>query len=120
MSLREKLLAKNSRAYKTVRDPDGDEWTIRSWTEREKAEHELVAVNRKSGGTAWNKLPEARIRAIVLSVVDPETNELVFTDDDVEQLSGVRSAVTSAIYAAILELNGFEQDEVEEMVGESG
>lgn len=118
MSVREKLLAKSSRVYKTITDPDGDKWTVRSWTEREKSDHELSFIDKKSGSAALGKLPVARLKAIASSVVDPETKELVFSGDDWQLLAEVRGSVTSAIYAAILSINGFDSDDVEEMLGE--
>lgn len=115
MSVRDKLLAKSARVYKTITDPDGDQWTVQSWTEREKSDHEMSFIDKRSGSAAVGKLPEARLKAIASSVVDPETKEPVFSGDDWKQLADVRGSITSAIYAAILQVNGFDNDDVEEM-----
>ena len=118
-SLKEKLLAKNNRKYGTVTDSDGDEWTIRSLTEKEKSDQDLLTINRKNGKIAWDKTAEAKLRFIAKCLVDPETSEPIIPEAEWQSLEGIRSEITSEIYSKALKMNGYEDDEIEERLGES-
>lgn len=119
-SLKEKLLAKTGRTFATVTDGDGDQWTIRSLTELEKSQHDLLAVDRKTGKINWSKTSEAKLRFIAKCLVDPETKEPFISEDEWQKLGEIRSSITSVIYSEALKHNGYEDDEIEErLLGES-
>ena len=117
--LKEKLLAKSKRKYGKVVDSDGDEWTIRSLSEKEKSEQDLLTINRKNGKIAWEKTAEAKLRFIAKCLIDPETNEPIIPESEWQSLEGIRSEITSEIYSKALKMNGYEDDEVAERLGES-
>lgn len=116
---RERLLSKNARRYRDVKLPDGDVFTIRNLSERERTEQELQTLNRKTAQTDVSKLPAAKLRMIAACLVDSETKEAVISPDEWQLIGDLDSAVTSRLYAACLEHNGFEDEEVEELVGNS-
>lgn len=118
-TLKAKLLAKSQRTYLTIQDPDGDEWMVQSLTELEKSKQDMLALNKKTGKIDWAKTAEAKLRFIASCLVDPDSKERLLADDDWQQLGEVRAAVTSCIYSAALEHNGYESDEIDERLGES-
>lgn len=115
-NLRETLLAMANRRYKSV-DVNGTQFWLQSLTEAERSYQELVAIDRKSGKVDYARLPEAKLRMLCLCLVDGEGGERMFADDEWGQLSALDSAVIAKLYAACLSLNGYETDEVKEMVG---
>lgn len=120
MSCREKLLRCVDRRFKSVQVPGGETFTIRSLTEKERSDHELRIIDRKTSKVQVSKLPEAKLRMVAACVVDDDTKEPVIQSDEWKMLEPLDSAIVACLYAACLKHNGFEDAEVEELVGNSG
>lgn len=117
-SKRDLLLAATNRRYKIVPTPIGD-FTIRSLTETERSSQELGTLNRKTGQLLVSKLPDAKLAMITAMVVDDDTKETLFTEADWPGLRKVDSAVIASLYSACLEFVGFDDQDIEELVGNS-
>ena len=116
MNLRETLLSMANRRYVSV-DIQGTQFWLQSLSEAERSYQELVAIDRKSGKVDYTRLPEAKLRMLCLCLVDGEGGDRMFADDEWGKLSALDASVVARLYAAALQLNGYEQDEVQEMVG---
>lgn len=114
---REQLLQKVQRRFRTVDLPDGDAVRIRSLTERERAELELLMFS-KDGKVATKQLPAAKLKMICACVVG-EDDQPYLTAADVSLLEEMDSGIIARIHSACLEHVGFEDAEVEELVKNS-
>jgi len=111
------LLAKCERRYREVPIGGGECCRIQSLTERERADIEFRLLNSK-GSVDVRKLPENKLRTLCACMVDGEGNRL-FADNEWSQLEALDSGVIAKVYSACLEHIGFEDAEVEELVGKS-
>jgi len=118
MSKRDLLLSATNRRYKIVPTPIGS-FTIRSLTETERSEQELSTMNRKTGALAVAKLPDAKLAMITAMVVDDDAKEVLFTEADWPNLRKVDSSVIASLYSACLAFVGFDDQDIDELVGNS-
>jgi hypothetical protein len=114
---KEGLLAKCERIYREFTIRSGETIRIQTLTELEKAEIELLMLNNK-GSVDVRKLPESKLRTMCACMVDGEGKRL-FSDDEWRSLQPLNSSVVAEIYSECLEHIGFEDAEVEELVGKS-
>lgn len=116
-SLRDRIINKDDLKTSTVYVPEWEETlTIKSLTgtERDAFEASMVEVN-KNGSTKQN-LKNVRARLVALTVIDPEDKGFrVFSDKDIEALGKKSAAALDRVFSAAQKLNGFTQEDVEEM-----
>lgn len=101
MSVRDWLLQKNQRRYKTV-DINGQGVRIRSMTERERSEIDESQFDREENRMLSPVEGDYRGRHIVACVVD-DYGQPVFTADDLPSLRDLDEAYIGPLYAAIRE-----------------
>ena len=119
MTTREQLLAKAAPEYRDVTLPDGDVVCIRRLPDGDKITIELEMVNRKTHEADFEKLPAVRWKTVAWSLVDGETKERMFGDDEWDQVKSLPSAIVECIFKACQELNGNQKELVQELVGNS-
>jgi hypothetical protein len=61
------------------------------------------------------RLQNARARLVAASVIDPDSGELVFTDEDVLAIGGQSAAVIDRIYDVAARLSGITENDLEEI-----
>lgn len=88
---------------------------LQSITERERAEYERELLDKKSQ-LDQHKLLLAKCQLIVRVVVDLDGNP-VFTADQIPQLMQTDSALTNAVYSQCRAHCGFDEDDIERLVG---
>lgn len=115
---REQLTARAKRRYLEFDVPHLGKVRIRNLTERERSRFESVLLSN-SGGLVKSKLENAKRRLIVETVVDAQ-GELILKPADVAALEEQDGAVTSLIYEEAKKHCGFDRDDIEELVGNSG
>lgn len=74
-----------------------------------------AADAERSGLSSDQKTPELVARVIAVSLVDEEGN-LLFTEDDVNELAKVDVAVAASVFAACVKVNGLSSEELDEAV----
>ena len=116
---RERLMAKAAAQYKDVTLPDGDVFTIRRLPDGDKIQLELEMVNRKTLSADLERMPVVRWKMVALSLVDSDTKERLFGDDEWEQVKTLPPEVVGCIFEACQELNDGHKELVEELVGNS-
>jgi hypothetical protein len=117
-ALRDRLINVAKRRFKTLL-VDGAEYAIQSLTELERSKNELLQFS-KSGDLDLSKLPHAKLDLICRCLIDPETKDPLFQVGEWELLQNLPAYVTAKLYSACLEVNGVEDVEVSELVGNSG
>lgn len=115
---RDKLFNKINKRYHDVKLSDGDVFTIRNLSERERTEHEIGNLNNK-GQFDVRKYPETKLKMIGSCLVDSETKEQLLQESEYDKIGDLDSQVVAKLYSACLSHNGYEDDEVEELVGNS-
>lgn len=93
---REQLLRQDVRRYADVTLPNVGKCRIRSMTERESANLEAKAVDRK-GNISIANAKKARARTVAFCVVDG-TGERLFSDDDIDALQAIDAGIINTIY----------------------
>ena len=114
--LRERL-RKHPRAFASVSVRDGESYTIRSLTMKEKGENELIPVNIKTASVDTSKISRQKCDLLCLSVVDDTDKEPLFTRDEWEVWQDMAAPVTGKLLAAIEKLN--EGESADELVKNS-
>ena len=110
---RDNLFAtKSLRRYTTV-EVNGGMYRLQSLTEGEKSRYEASIVNSK-GVTS----KDARKRLLILMLVDAE-GERLLTSADMDALEEVDGLVTSTLFTAAIRHAGFDQSDIDELVGNS-
>lgn len=92
----------------------GKPYRFRNMTEGEKADYEIKLQDKKAG-MSWKK---ARALLICRMLVD-SNGDLVLTDGDVNAVMNMDGAITSACYAVALDHNGYEENDIEDLVKNS-
>ena len=124
---REALLKKTiNRRYQTIDLPTGGSVRIRSITEKERSEYEVAML--KFGGKRKNEqgkmdinqkaLQTARLRLIVLCLVDDKDNRM-FNDDEISLLQSMDSADAKVIGDACDAMLNANSEYFEELMGNS-
>ena len=116
MTLREKLLSKTNRRYRMVKI-DGEEYWLQSLTDLERVSLDLIQMYTTTAKVNFQKLPEVKARMLCLSLVEGEGKEACFDETEWQQLQSLDSRLVAKLYSACLEHNGYEDKEIEELVG---
>ena len=111
---RDGFLAKKNRRYETIK-LDGDEYRIQNLTEKERASFEL-SLQDKKGNLSFEK---SRRSLLVRVLVDDNGNRL-FADGEESLLEPLDGRITAAIYDAANRHCGYDRDEIETLVKNSG
>ena len=69
----------------------------------------------KGKGQMKLRLQNARARLVAASVVDPESGELIFSDEDVLAIGGQSAAVIDRIYDVAARLSGITENDLDEI-----
>lgn len=117
MSLREKILAAEDRPFRDVPTP---EWagngvpTARVITmaaaDRDTWEAEAMLARTQLEGTA--RLRNMRAALVVRCLVDPESGERIFSDQDVEPLGQKSAKVIDRLFAVATDLNAVTDEDM--------
>lgn len=89
---------------------------IREMTAAERDAWEAEILERRGDDVEVN-LEGIRVKLLVKVLVDPESGERLFADEDVELLGGISGAVAGDLFAAAQKLNGLTREDVEELAG---
>lgn len=111
------LLAKSARRYRDVPIGDGQSVRIQSLNERERTELELRLYS-KDGKVDVKRLPENKLRTLCRCMVDGDGARL-FDDTEWQEIEAIDSGIVAKIYSVCLEHIGFEDSEVDDLVGKS-
>lgn len=90
---------------------------LRSLTERERSEYERKMLDKK-GNVDGDKLLVAKCRLIIMCVVD-QNGEPVFREAQIQELMDTDSALTNHLYSQCKKHCGFDEDDIERLVGNS-
>lgn len=119
MTMREVLETKGKQRRLEKVVIHGDEFWLRQLSGLEKANYELLSIDKKNGTVDYAKLPQAKLHLVCWSLVDHESGERLYQDEEWTHLAEVSTEYIEPLYAACLRLNHYEQEVVEEMVGNS-
>ena len=92
----------------------GEHFRFRNMTEREKASYEIKLQDKKAG-MSYEK---ARALMLCRTLVD-DNGDLILQDSDVEAVLDMDGRVTSAAYVVALEHNGYDEDDIGDLVKNS-
>ncbi len=92
--------------------------TVRTMTGTERDSFE-ASITQKRGGSVEVNMTNLRAKLCALTMID-ENGERYFADSDVAELGKKSSAVLDRIFAVAQKLNGFGQDDIEELAKNSG
>lgn len=116
---KEQLLAKRERRYVEVPIPElGGSVQIRSLKSAEITGWQASLLDPKTGEPCIKRQKQSRERLVALSVVD-ENKCLLFGKDDLEKLNGLENSIIGRIAVAAQELNGIDNEDYEETLGNS-
>lgn len=116
---RPEIDSRDDRVYQDVYIPVWDIWVcVRSLTamERDKFEKDIVTYDGKKIITRDN----IRAKLFVLSIVDPETHELLYTLGDVENVGKKNAAAIDTVFSVASKLSKISDEDVEELIKNSG
>lgn len=115
MSIRDQILQADDLKNEPVK-AWGLDLTIRTLTGTERDAFEASMVEVSKNGQAKQNIANIRARLVVLTVIDPDDNNLpVFTDADVEALGKKSALELDKVFSAAQKLNGFTKEDVEEL-----
>ena len=114
------ILAQDDLIYEDVQIPEwGGTWvrvrTING-SERDRFEASTVVRNGKKTTTNFENI---RARLCLLCMVDPETGERLFQEEDTFPLGGKSAAALDRIFTVAQRLNGLRDEDVEELAKNS-
>ncbi len=113
MSLRDQILKTNDITTEIV---DVPEWKIkvkiRSMSAGERTKVQQAAADQKSGKVDLGVL---FTETVLLTVLDPETNERAFLDEDREALFNKNGAVIEMLATKALSISGMNKESVDEV-----
>ena len=115
MSLKETLLARRNRRYKSI-DIDGVSYWLQSLTSAEKTQTEILALDQKSGKPLYGKMAEIKARYLCLSLVDGDGGDKLFDISEWPSLLEIDSFAFEKLYEAC---EDFCMTEVSELEKES-
>jgi len=113
------ILAQDDLKTREVFVPEWDAWVkVRTMNASERDRFESSTVVRK-GRSVTTNLENIRARLCILCLIDSETGERLFQDEDTWPLGGKSAAALDRIFTAAQELNGLRDTDIEELAGES-
>ena len=116
---REQLLAKRDRVIRDVHIPElGGDVKIRALKSAEITGWHASLLDPKNGEPSIKLQKQASERLVAISVVN-ENGTLLFGKDDLEALNNLENSIVGRIAAAATELNGIDNEDFEELVGNS-
>ena len=116
---KEQLLAKRERVFKEIPIPElGSSVRIRALKSAEITGWQASLLDPKTGEPSIKLQKQARERLVAISVVN-ENGTLLFGKDDLEALNNLENSIVGRIAAAATELNGIDNEDFEELVGNS-
>lgn len=117
MSIRDRIIAKDDLKTDTVYVPQWDETlTIKTLTGTQRDKFEASIVGMSKGGQPKQNMENIRARLVVLTVIDPDDNDLpAFTEKDIPELGKKSAAALDVVFAAAQKLNGFTKEDVEDL-----
>ncbi len=117
---RAEILAQDDLKTRDLQVPEwGNAWVrVRTMNASERDAFEASTVVRK-GKSVTTNLSNIRARLCLLCLVDPDTGERLFAEEDTFPLGGKSAAALDRIFTAAQELNGLRDTDIEELAGES-
>lgn len=98
----------------------GDAWVrVRTLQANERDHFEASTVIRDGKKTRPN-LENIRARLVLLCLVDPDTGERLFQEEDTFPLGGKSAAALDRIFTVCQRLNGLRDEDVDELAKNSG
>ena len=89
-------------------------------SERDRFERDIVEWKGKGKNTKAEMKDNIRAKLVVLTVIDPETKQLLFTRADVAALGEKNASALDAIFSKAQELSKLSDEDIEELAaGES-
>lgn len=74
-------------------------------------------MDQQTAKVNFQKLPEVKARMLCLSLVEGDGGEPCFDESEWKELQSLDSRLVAKLYSACLEHNGYEDQEIEELVG---
>lgn len=116
---KEQILAKRDRATRYVELPEiGGSVKIRALKSAELSGWQASLLDPRTGEPCIKRQKQARERLVAISVID-ENGNLIFGKDDLESLNRLENSVIGRIATAAKEINGIDNEDYEEAVGNS-
>jgi hypothetical protein len=121
-SLKAQILAADDRPFEDV---DVEEWgvkiRVRGMTGTERDAYEARAVKLSQGGQNVEvQLQNFRARLVVKCLLDPETDERIFADNEVDRLGAKAGKVIDRLFDLAQELSGMNEGAVSRAEGNFG
>lgn len=115
MNLREKILAADDLKFEDVPIPEWDATVrVRALTSGERDRWEALTYLDKKGG-ASSAPEDIRAKLIAFSCVDPETNERLFTENDIAALTKKSGVAMNRLWAVASHISRILSSDVEEL-----
>lgn len=95
----------------------GGEVGIREMTGAERDDFEADIMERRADGDMEVDLRMIRVKLLVRTLVDPDTDERLFEDDEMADLAGKSGAVLGRLFEDARQLNGFTASDMEDLAG---
>ena len=113
---RDEFLKKRPARFEDVEIPEWDaKVRVRELTSAARDMWEQSNLDDKGKGQMKLRLKNARARLVALSVIDPESGELLFSGEDVLAIGGQSAAVVDRIYDVAGRLSGISDEDIEEL-----
>ena len=114
------ILAQDDLRTEDIQVPEwGNAWVrVRSLNASERDHFEASTVQR-NGKRVTTNLENIRARLCLLCLVDPETGERLFQDEDTYPLGGKSAAALDRIFTVAQRLNGLRDEDVDELAKNS-
>lgn len=113
---KEEFLKKRPSRFEDVEIPEWDARVrVRELTSAARDKWEQSNLEDKGKGQMKLRLQNARARLVALAVIDPESGELIFSDEDVLAIGGQSAAVIDRIYDVAARLSGITDEDIEEL-----
>lgn len=113
MSLREKILAADDLKWEDVKVPEWDATVrVRALTSGERDRWEVITYLGKDGVTTPEDI---RAKLIAFACVDPETNERLFTEEDIVALSKKSGVAMNRLWPVASRLSRVSSSDVDEL-----
>jgi hypothetical protein len=116
--LRNKIRTIEDRKYKDVYVKEWDEkFTLQSLTAAQNGKLQRLFLPEPAtrGRKQVDKYPYIHATAMVMAVVDPETKEPIFTQEDVYWLKEKNAGALQTIYDAVSDMNNLSEEDQEEL-----
>lgn len=126
MSLKDDILADDDGKWEDVKTPEWKSSPVTrvkalSGTERDafEASSRQLRPNPKGGFDVVPNQENARARFLVRAIIDPDTGERIFTDQDANALGRKNAAVLDRLFEVGTRLSGMSDDDVAAIEGNS-